>query len=124
VKRIAGWLAAFLLSGAGWVAILWIAVEIARAQTGSWRDMPPPRYQGTATAHVVYRDRENIQSWCGLRSIACYTMGVVFMPRQCGSRDGPQTVNVALMMRSMDYCSSLLAHEFGHVQGWPGHHPR
>jgi hypothetical protein len=109
----------------GGLLFLWFA-QRATGQIGSWRDMPPARYHGTATALVVYAERDTIERICGGRPIiGCYANGAVYMPEQCGTGHRVETVNVASLIRNdFSFCGSVKAHEFGHVNGWPGHHPR
>ena len=115
-------LAIYIIGG---LLFLWFA-QRATGQVGSWRDMPPARYQGTATAMVVYGSRDTIDRVCGRHpTIACYAAGIVYMPAQCGIGHRVETVNVAdLIHNDISFCGSIRAHEFGHVNGWSAQHER
>jgi hypothetical protein len=99
---------------------IWPVESVATAmQIGSWRDMPPIQYQGIATATVSYMNLDVAQDWCGRDYIACYvpSLNMVVLNVECSPSRRPmvqrETVDVAALVR-----------KFGHVNGWPGTHPR
>ena len=125
---LAAWAAAFVGSGLVWWFIAGLVMS-AFAQAGSWRDMPPARYQGTVTVNVSYAERPLLQEWCGRQSVACYhtRLRIIFMPVQCSPTGRPmaqrETINVADLVRNdTSYCGSIKAHEGGHVLGWSFSH--
>lgn len=107
----------------GGLMFLWFA-QRATGQVGSWRDMPPARYWEPVTVMVTYQPRDVIQRVCGTAAIACYTMGTIYMPGQCGTGTGRETIDVGHLVRFVfSFCGSTKAHEGGHANGWPGYHP-
>jgi hypothetical protein len=106
-----------------------IAVPAKASDRGTWRDMPPGRYQGTVTVNVSYAERPLLQEWCGRQSVACYhtRLRIIFMPVQCSPMGRPmaqrETINVADLVRNdTSYCGSIKAHEGGHALGWSFSH--
>ena len=106
-----------------------IAVPADASDRGSWRDMPPARYQGEVTVNVSYAERPLLQEWCGRQSVACYhiRLRIIFMPVQCSPTGRPmaqrETINVADLVRNdTSYCGSIKAHEGGHALGWSFSH--
>ena len=81
------------------------------AGRSTWRDRPPQRFQGDASAVVVFTTEGHVQSRCPVArpavAVGCTSGGVIYVPNPCRWRD-PYAV--------------LLCHEIGHISGWSGLH--
>jgi len=103
----------------GFLALLMAACAVA---TTSWVDdgYPPVRYQHNGIAQVTtFTNQVGIDAACGkagpgARTEACSfpkTLALV-LPNPCGSEFAGQSF------------ARLACHELGHLNGWPGNHPR
>ena len=107
MTRRFGLLAAFAFSGLFW----WWAFSFLPAGGSSWRDRPPARFQGNATAGVVFTNERQIQRMCPQVSgaIGCTVGGTIYVPNPCTWGDAYAT---------------LMCHELGHVNSWSQAHER
>jgi hypothetical protein len=80
---------------------------------------PPARFQGDASAVIVFGHEDVIASLCGARNangvgpIAC-----------AGAKDGTPVIAAPnpCLAAAFDVYAAILCHELGHVNGWPKGH--
>ena len=75
---------------------------------------PPPRFQHNATVIVHFSTPAEIEDECGIGALACSLDHEIWARNPCTTKE-------AADLTSLD---SDLCHELGHVNGWPGNHPR
>jgi hypothetical protein len=107
MTRRLGLLAAFAFSGLFW----WWLFTLLPSGGSDWRDRPPTRFQGDATAGVVFTTEARVQRMCPQvrNAVGCTVGGTIYVPNPCRWGDGYAT---------------LMCHEMAHVSGWSAAHER